>query len=64
MDEHIAAGSPVALMSDYPPPGAGAYVLRAPGQHPVRKIRILTELLMKYWNDREALAALPGHRRV
>ncbi len=63
VDEHIASGHLVALMTDFPPPPAGAYVLRAPGQHPVRKIRVLTELLIKYWNDREALDGLPGHRR-
>lgn len=61
IDEHIAAGRLVALLPDYPPPAAGAYVLRAPGQHPVRKIRVLTDLLIRYWNDRDALAALAHH---
>ncbi|MGV3579085.1 LysR family transcriptional regulator [Brevundimonas sp.] len=58
VDEHIASGALVAVMCDYPPPPAGAYVLRPPGQHPARKIRVLTELLMQYWNDRAALAVL------
>ena len=63
VDEHIASGALVAVMTDYPPPAAGAYVLRPPGQHPARKIRILTELLAEYWNDREALSALTWPRR-
>jgi DNA-binding transcriptional LysR family regulator len=63
VDAHIASGALVAVMCDYPPPPAGAYVLRPPGQHPVRKIRMLTELLIQYWNDREALTMLATGRR-
>lgn len=62
VDAHIASGALVAVMCDYPPPPAGAYVLRPPGQNPVRKIRVLTELLIHYWNDRDALAALVSGR--
>jgi DNA-binding transcriptional LysR family regulator len=63
VDAHIASGALVAVMCNYPPPPAGAFVLRPPGQHPVRKIRVLTELLMQYWNDRPALASLANERR-
>jgi len=63
VDAHIASGDLVTVMTRYPPPAAGAYVLRPPGQHPARKIRILTELLAEYWNDRDALAALTRPRR-
>ncbi|MET0337187.1 MAG: LysR family transcriptional regulator [Caulobacter sp.] len=49
-DEHIASGALLAVMTDYPPPPAAAYVLRAPGQHPARKIRVLTELLIEHCN--------------
>jgi DNA-binding transcriptional LysR family regulator len=62
VDPYIATGALVAVMTRYPPPPAGAYVLRAPGQHPARKIRVLTELLTRYWNDRDALAALTAPR--
>lgn len=62
VDEHIASGALVAVMTRYPPPPAGAYVLRAPGQHPMRKIRVLTELLTQYWNNRDALTALAKPR--
>lgn len=46
--EHLAAGRLVAIMTRYPPPPAGAYVLRPAGQHPARKIRVLTEILIEY----------------
>jgi len=45
--EHVAAGALVPIMMRYPPPPAGAYVVRPPGQHPERKIRVLTELLIE-----------------
>jgi DNA-binding transcriptional LysR family regulator len=43
--EHVASGALVPIMTRYPPPTAGAYVIRPPGQHPAGKIRVLTELL-------------------
>jgi len=46
--EYIAAGALVPVMKRYPPPPAGAYVIRPPGQHPARKIRVLTELLIEH----------------
>lgn len=63
VDEHIASGALIAVMCDYPPPPAGAYVLRPPGQNPARKIRVLTELLTQHWSEQEAGASLaPGSR--
>jgi DNA-binding transcriptional LysR family regulator len=46
--DHLASGALVPVMTDYPPPPAGAYVIRPPGQHPARKIRILTEMLIEH----------------
>lgn len=46
--EHVASGALVPIMTRYPPPTAGAYVIRPPGQHPAGKIRVLTELLAEY----------------
>ena len=46
--EHVVAGALVPLMERFPPPPAGAYVIRPPGQHPARKIRVLTELLVEH----------------
>lgn len=44
--EHIAAGRLVQVMPRYPPPAAGIYVIRPPGQHPSLKVRALTEMLI------------------
>ncbi|ULR45448.1 LysR family transcriptional regulator [Rhizobium sp. K102] len=46
-DEHIASGALVQVMSRYPPPPAGIFVVRPPGQHPSRKVRVLTEMLIQ-----------------
>ncbi len=46
-DEFVASGALVPIMTRYPPPAAGAYVVRPPGQHPSRNIRVLTELLIE-----------------
>lgn len=45
--EHLASGALVPVMTRYPPPSAGIYVIRPPGQHPSRKVRVLTELLIE-----------------
>jgi DNA-binding transcriptional LysR family regulator len=49
IEEHLASGALVAVMTRYPPPEAGIYVVRPPGQHPARKIRVLTELLIEHF---------------
>ncbi len=46
--DHLESGALVPVMTDYPPPPAGAYVVRPPGLHPARKIRILTEMLIEH----------------
>lgn len=48
VNQHIATGALVPIMTRYPPPPAGAYVLRPPGQNPSRKIRVLTDLLIEH----------------
>ncbi|KZD04122.1 LysR family transcriptional regulator [Oceanibaculum pacificum] len=45
--ELLASGALVPVMTRYPPPPAGIYVIRPPGQHPARKVRILTERLIE-----------------
>nr|WP_153404152.1 LysR family transcriptional regulator [Sinorhizobium meliloti] len=52
--EHIASGALVPVMTRYPPPPAGIYVIRAPGQHPARKIRVLTEMLIECFQQSAA----------
>ena len=47
--DHVASGALVPVMTRYPPPEAGLYVVRPPGQYPARKIRVLTELLIEHF---------------
>jgi DNA-binding transcriptional LysR family regulator len=47
-DAHVASGALIPVMTRHPPPPAGAYVVRPPGQHPSRKVRILTDLLIEH----------------
>ncbi|MFJ1311638.1 LysR family transcriptional regulator [Agrobacterium sp. P15N1-A] len=45
--DHLDSGELVRVMKRYPPPSAGIFVVRPPGQHPARKIRVLTEMLIE-----------------
>ncbi|QJU59914.1 LysR family transcriptional regulator [Sphingomonas sp. AP4-R1] len=45
--DHLASGALVPVMPRYPCPDLGIYVLRPPGQHPARKVRVLTEMLVE-----------------
>lgn len=49
--EYVASGALVPIMTSYPPPVAGAYVVRPPGQLPERKIRVLTDLLVELFEQ-------------
>lgn len=51
VDEHLASGALVHVMTRYPPPVAGVYVVRPPGQYPARKVQVLTELLIEYLGE-------------
>jgi DNA-binding transcriptional LysR family regulator len=48
VDDYVAAGALVPVMTRHPPPAAGVFVVRPPGQHLARKVRVLTELLIEY----------------
>lgn len=43
---YVASGLLVPIMTPHPPPPAGIFVIRPPGQHPARKVRVLTEMLI------------------
>lgn len=47
IQEQLASGALVPIMPKYPTRPAGVYVVRPPGQHPARKIRALTEMLIE-----------------
>jgi len=44
--EHLDSGTLVPVMKRFPPPNLGIYVVRPPGQHPERKVRVLTEMMI------------------
>lgn len=44
--DHLVSGELIQVMAGFPPPPAGIYVVRPPGQHPSRKVRVLTEMLI------------------
>lgn len=48
-ESHVASGALVPVMTRYPLPEAGIFVVRPPGQHPARKIRVPTELLIEHF---------------
>jgi DNA-binding transcriptional LysR family regulator len=50
--DYLASGELVPVMSRYPLLEAGIYVVRPPGQHLPRKVRVLTEMLVKHFSDR------------
>jgi DNA-binding transcriptional LysR family regulator len=47
IDSHLASGALVQVLVDYPPPEAGIYVVRPPGEFAPRKVRVLVELLVE-----------------
>lgn len=54
--EYIASGALLPVMTRYPPPPAGIYVIRPPGPHPSLKVRALTELLIACFDEAPHLA--------
>ncbi|MFD1330396.1 LysR family transcriptional regulator [Methylopila musalis] len=47
--DYVAAGALVPIMRRHPAPAGAAYVVRPPGPHPSRKVRVLTEMLIAYF---------------
>lgn len=47
IQEQLASGALVPVMTRFPIPPAGLFVVRPPGQHPVRTVRILTQMLIE-----------------
>jgi DNA-binding transcriptional LysR family regulator len=44
--DYVMSGALVPVMTRHPPPPAGVYVVRPPSQHPSRKVRVLTDMLI------------------
>lgn len=60
--DHVASGALVPIMTRYPPPTAGIYVVRPPGPHPSRKVRVLIDLLIECFESAPAQADVVGQR--
>ena len=54
--EYVASGALVPVMTRYPPPPAGIYVIRPPAHHPARKVQVLTELLVECFEEAPHIA--------
>ncbi|WP_296185918.1 LysR family transcriptional regulator [Pseudomonas sp. UBA1879] len=59
--DSVIAGALVPIMTRFPAPPAGAYVVRPSGQHPAQKIRVLTELLIEYFGQSPHFAGVVRH---
>jgi DNA-binding transcriptional LysR family regulator len=46
---YLDSGAVVQVMPRYPVPTGGIFVVRPPGQHSTRKVRVLTELLIEHF---------------
>src|SRR6202521_3561047 len=49
IEGYLDSGSLVPVMTRYPVPTAGIFVVRPPGEHSTRKVRVLTELLIEHF---------------
>lgn len=47
VEEHLASGALVPVMTRYPVPDLAIYVSYPPTQHPLRKVRVLTDMLIE-----------------
>jgi DNA-binding transcriptional LysR family regulator len=45
----LASGALVPVLNRYPVPDGGIFIVRPPGRHPARKLRVLTELLIEHF---------------
>src|SRR6202047_1304369 len=48
-EKERASGALVALMNSYPLAEGGLFIVRPPGHHPARKVRVLAELLIEHF---------------
>lgn len=53
--DYVGSGALVPIMTRFPPPPAGAFVVRPPGLHPARKIRVLIDALIDHCAQNPAI---------
>jgi DNA-binding transcriptional LysR family regulator len=49
IDDYVKSGALVPILVRYPLPEAGIFLVRPPGQHPSRKVRVLMDLLIEHF---------------
>ena len=58
--DHLASGALVPVMVRYPIRPAGIFVVRPPAQHPARKVRVLTEMLIECFGKDHSVTRAPA----
>ena len=53
VNEHLQSGALVEVMPDYPMPEAGVYVVRPPGGSAPCKVRVLIDIMVERFGDRQ-----------
>ena len=63
---HVASGALTPVLTDYPLPDRGLYVVRPPGGLPQRKVRVLTDIVLEYFGAglSQASAYSPGSTKI
>jgi DNA-binding transcriptional LysR family regulator len=57
IEPHISCGALAPVLTDYPMPEAGLYVLRPPGDFSPRKVKVLIDILLEYFGDSKSCSA-------
>jgi DNA-binding transcriptional LysR family regulator len=58
--EQLASGALVPVLTRYPRPEFGIFVVRPPGHQPARKVRVLTELLIECFGVADGVSGSAG----
>jgi DNA-binding transcriptional LysR family regulator len=53
IEPHLTSGVLRPVLTDYPPPEAGLFVVRPPGDFPPRKVKVLTEILLEHFGGKQ-----------
>jgi DNA-binding transcriptional LysR family regulator len=56
IEPHVASGALEPVLTEHPPPDAGLYVVRPPGDLPPRKVRVLTDILLEHFGTGQSRA--------
>ena len=54
IERHVASGALITVLTNYPPPEAGLFVVRPPAQFPPRKVRVLTDILIEHFGGSDS----------